>query len=97
MTQETHTFTVNWQGITLSVAYHPKSFLSFAHLEVRSLHPARAPLPITETGYRSHFLDRAEIEAFGGPETYVRAWLDDRAQTPEWRPHMERSRQGSLF
>lgn len=97
MTQETQTFTIDWQGITLSVTYHPRRFLSCAHLEIRSLRPEWAQLPITETGYRSHFLDRAEIDAFGGPAPYVLAWLDDRARTPEWRDHIERSRQGSLF
>ncbi len=35
--------------------YTPLQWKTIAHLEIRSIKPERAPLPITETGYRSHF------------------------------------------
>ena len=38
--------------------------------------PSGAVLPITETGYRSHFLAATEVIAAGGPVRYVLAWLD---------------------
>ena len=43
------------------------------------------PLPITETGYRSHFPHPADVEHLGGPVAYVEAWLDAMAQSKAWR------------
>ncbi len=44
-----------------------------------------APLPVTETGYRSHFIQVGLVEATGGPAAYVRRWLDEEARRPVWR------------
>lgn len=97
--------TFDWQGITLEVTYEPDWLnmgdrdpnLGHAHLEIRAIKPERAPLPITETGYRSHFLHPGEIDLLGGPVAYVQTWLDEMAQSREWRDYEERSRQLSLF
>jgi hypothetical protein len=92
--------TIDWQGITLSVGYEPhwlgKPNLA-AHLEIHVIAPEGALLPITNTGYRSHFTRCEEIEAAGGPLEFVRTWLDDAARSPEWRRHCEAARQLSLF
>ncbi|MBI1262751.1 MAG: hypothetical protein GC184_13615 [Rhizobiales bacterium] len=104
MTKQCHIIieTIDWQGIALSVAYEP-NWLSMegeytvAHLQIEAVAPERAPLPITETGYRSHFLSPEEITEAGGAVAYARAWLDYAAQSPEWRKHMEAARQMSLF
>jgi uncharacterized membrane-anchored protein len=53
-------------------------------LEVRVIEPERAPLPITDTGYRSHFLLAGIVEEAGGPAAYVRCWLDEAARHPRW-------------
>jgi hypothetical protein len=58
---------------------------------------ARAPLPITETGYRSHFISKDMIEAAGGPETYVEAWLNDAATSRGWIEQEADIRQYALF
>lgn len=95
----------DWQGITIEVVYEPNwlnianrdSDLPSAHLDIRSVKPERAPLPITETGYRSHFLHPEAIEEVGGPVAYVEAWLNDMARSSEWREYQGRSRQLSLF
>lgn len=89
-----------WQGITLEVCYCPKwgahfDGMGFAHLEIRSENCA--VLPITETGYKSHFLPATEIDDQGGPVAYVEAWLDHAAQSAEWKEHVRQSRQLSLF
>lgn len=98
MTQQIQSFTIDWQGITLSVTYDPAAFGgATSHLEVRSIAPERARLPITETGYRSHFLPPGCIEQQGGPIAYLLAWLDAAAKQREWRDYQEQSRQGSLF
>jgi hypothetical protein len=70
---------------------------ALAHLEIEATQPARAPLPITETGYRSHFERADNIEAAGGPEAFARAWLDHEAGRPAWIEQRETARQGSLF
>lgn len=98
------TETLNWEGITIEVSYEAEwlgfrrgSDMAVAHLQVRSVAPERVPLPITETGYRSHFVYREEIEVAGGPVAYILAWLNHRADSREWRDYIEASRQLSLF
>lgn len=97
--------TLDWQGITVEIVYEPNWLnianrdcdLPSAHLDIRSIKPERAPLPITETGYRSHFLHPGEIDLLGGPVAYVQTWLDEMAESREWQDYQERSRQFSLF
>ena len=96
MNKETHKFT--WQGIEIEVSYTPEWYAPFAHLEIKSINPECAPLPITETGYLSRFHQQGTIEAHeGGVLGQVTAWLDEEAQKPEWQAHIEASRQGGLF
>jgi hypothetical protein len=91
-----HRFT--WQGIEIEASYWPIKWGITAHLEIRSIHPERAPLPITETGYRSHFHPCGTVEANGGDVVaQVTAWLDEEAAKPAWRRYVEASRQLSLF
>ena len=101
----TQRFQMRWQGIVIEVRYCAGYSASYeevyghvlAHLEIEALQPAHAPLPISETGYRSHF-DRVDnIEAAGGPEVFARAWLDHDAAGPAWKAQQETARQGSLF
>lgn len=69
-----------------------------ADLEICSIAPERAPLPITSTGYRSHFHAPGTVEALGGDVVaQVIAWLDEEATKPGWRAYVETSRQGELF
>jgi hypothetical protein len=49
-----------WLGMPPS-QYHP------THLQIEAVQPPREPLPITETGYKSHFVAIEAIEAAGGP------------------------------
>lgn len=99
------TAVIEWQGITIEIVYEPNwlnlsredSDLTAAHLDIRSIAPERAPLPITETGYRSHFLHPNEIAELGGPVAYVEAWLNDMAQSADWAKQEARRRQLTLF
>lgn len=70
---------------------------SMAHLEIESISPARAPLPITTTGYRSHFINRDNVEQMGGPEAYVEAWIEEMSHTRTWRETAAAARQLALF
>jgi hypothetical protein len=92
----------NWDGIEIEIRWNP-DYLAFegrpdmAHLEIESIRPARAPLPMTETGYRSHFIQPDEVERFGGPEAYVEAWITELAGTAAWHQTDAASRQLALF
>jgi len=95
---------IDWQGMSLSVDYEPDwlnmgraSAFSTAHLQIRTINPERAPLPFTETGYRSHFLSAEAVDQAGGPVAYVTAWLEHDAALPEWRKRLAEWRQLSLF
>jgi len=88
---------IDWQGITLSVDYTPDRYgTGVHHLEIRVLQPLGAILPVTDTGYRSHFFSE-EVEPYGGPAGYVRDWLDRHAASPEWKRQELASRQLRLF
>lgn len=92
----------NWNGIEIEIRWIADyckfdDGQSMAHLEVQSIKPDRAPLPITETGYRSHFIFRNEVEHMGGPEAYVEAWIDEVSRTADWHETAIASKQLALF
>jgi hypothetical protein len=92
----------NWNGIEIEIRWIA-DYVSFddgqsmAHLEVESVKPKHAPLPITETGYRSHFINRSNVDHMGGPEAYVEAWINEMSRTHAWRETAVASRQLALF
>ena len=96
--QQPQTYRFQWQGIEIEATYCPIRWGVIAHLEIESIRPARAPLPITETGYKSHYHTCGTVEANGGDVVaQIVAWLDEEAAKPEWRAHVAKSRQGELF
>ena len=95
---------LTWQAYEIEVRYDPDPFNlvslhqeAMAHVEIRTLKPEKAPLPITETGYRSHFTPTGNIDEYDSVEDFVRAWLDHEAQSEEWKITQESARQLSLF
>lgn len=94
---------IDWNGITVEVSYEPNWLgLSIggepvAHLQLQSVKPERAELPVTETGYRSLFISANRVAEEGGPLTYARLWLDCEAGHPAWTARQEAARQFSLF
>ncbi|MDH4745869.1 hypothetical protein OMP43_17730 [Sphingomonas sp. CBMAI 2297] len=92
------TYRFIWRGIEIEARYWPLKWGVTAHLEIESVMPARARLPITNTGYRSHFHPVGTVEAGGGyVVAQVTAWLDEEAAKPGWQTYIEASRQGELF
>ncbi len=90
------TFEEEWQGITLTIRYEPDWLGGLsAHLQVESA--GRVALPITETGYRSHFCSPVSIEEEGGPVAYVMAWIKAEAETAVWIEAQAKAAQLSLF
>jgi len=95
---EAQTYYFTWRGIEIEVTYTPLKWKTIAYLEVRAVSPERAPLPITETGYRSHFHQPGTIEKPGGDVVaQVIAWLDEEAKSRAWRRREEAARQLPLF
>lgn len=92
------TYTLPWRNITIRAIYEPARWNVIAHLEIETIDPPRAPLPITETGYRSHFHPIGTIEETGLTviET-ITSWLNEEARSKAWKEHEERSRQGNFF
>jgi hypothetical protein len=89
---------ITWQGIHITVRHCPRWLSSSAdyHVQHIELHVAdKEPLPVTETGYRSHFLCGEDaLSAFNNdPVAFVTAWLDHEAKARGW----QRDRQLSLF
>lgn len=102
MTRSIETHTITWRGIVIDIHYEAcwlgsDGPFSTAHLQVDVKRPERAPLPFTETGYRSHFTPAATIEDAGGPVEFVLAWLEHEAKSPAWKKQEEVARQMSLF
>lgn len=92
----------NWNGIEIEIRWqshyvHFEDNQWMAHLEVESVSPKRAPLPITETGYRSHFIHAEAVEREGGPEAYVDLWIAEMAGNAAWRETATASKQLALF
>jgi hypothetical protein len=103
MSRHIETFQIIWNGIAIEIRWEPHwlnlSSLGHdtAHLEIESIAPECAPLPITETGYRSHFTSVEVVAAYGGPVAYVEAWLETESQAPDWRRNEQERRQLTLF
>ncbi len=94
--------TTLWRGIEIEIRVDPKWLwpTPTAHLELQTLHPENARLPLTETGYRSHFIPYAEddppFDDINDAEAMVLAWLDKEAAKPDWREAEAKRAQLSL-
>ena len=87
-----------WQGRTIEITHEPNWLnMHHDHIEVRTLTPAKDPLPITQTGYRSHFVDPEQLAEHGGPNAFVRQWLNHEAASPAWKKTEAKALQGDLF
>lgn len=98
-------FTINWQGYEIQISYAASAYKAFeriygygmSHIELETLTPERAALPITETGYRSIHIAAPQLEEAGGVEAMIINALDEAAQKREWKEAELARRQLSLF
>lgn len=91
---EKQTFTFLWNGIEVSVSVASDWLNSeTVHLEIR----APEKLPITETGYRSHFMPMEIWHAVEDVETLITNWLEEEAKSKAWKAHWEDRKQLKLF
>jgi hypothetical protein len=69
-------YRLDWKGQGITIRWCPEWLGGdTAHLEIVTTD--RRPHPISETGYRSHFVPRGQVEAAGGPVAFVAAWLEE--------------------
>ena len=100
MTDKNIKSTLLWRGIKIVIDYksnyfESKSGFSIAHLDITTEN--RVPLPFTESGYRSHFLDAGELEEYGTPTDFVKAWLEETANSKKWKEQERKRNQLLLF
>jgi len=96
---------IDWKGITVEISYEPNWMGGLteafgeplAHLQIQSVSPERAALPVTETGYRSAFVVGSVVTSEGGPVAFVRDWLDEAADDAAWKRVQDEERQLALF
>jgi hypothetical protein len=84
-------YEITWRGITIEILYKPPFARFYVEhpigtLQVKSIQPSKARLPITKTGCVSRVVQGVDIEAQGGPVAYVLAWLEfETAKSAKWR------------
>jgi hypothetical protein len=91
-------FTISVEGQEMRVRYEPNwaRFASYAHIEFLSTQEPRRRIPVSATGYRSHFSPMADVESFATVEEYAHelalAIMRDKGPVDD-----EDEAQGSLF
>ena len=66
------TFTLVVEGQEMIVQYQANWMTDVGHFEFRSPHEPPRRIPVSETGYRSHFASMGEVEASPSPQDYAR-------------------------
>jgi hypothetical protein len=66
------TFTITIDAQEMIVDYEPHWMTDVGHFEFRSPREPRRPIPISETGYCSHFAGMADVEAAASPQDFAR-------------------------
>jgi len=94
-TQNTIFKTIVWRGTRIEITYVTGYFSGMDHIEIHTEN--RMPIPITETGYKSHFFPTGGLGEFQTTVDYVRAWLEHEAKSKAWNAQEFASRQLSLF
>lgn len=66
------------------------------HLEIESV-PKHVPHPLSQTGYRSHFIGQAKLKSAGSTAAFVTRWLDEVTKPKAHGDREAQQRQGDLF
>lgn len=87
-----------WCGVEMSATHSPNYISAgWSHIELRVVKPKGRPVPITDTGYLSHFLDEADLKVAGGAVAFFRAWLDREADSKAYKAALAKWHQLDLF
>ncbi len=83
---------INWRGtdiqITTSTPIYSNSFKEvygyhLINIEVKTINPEKAPLPITNTGYKSVHITEPELQSCGGSVKLILDEINASANSPE--------------
>ena len=92
-----------WQGIPITIRHHSnwsnayEKIQEFCMTHTEIIRDDGKQLPMTETGYRSHFMDERQFEDYDDVIDYVTRWLDDKAQSKAWKKYIANQNQLKLF
>ena len=79
-------YTADWAG----------GEFAYGHFEFRSPHEPAARIPVSETGYLSHFAPMSDIRVAASPEDYARSFVETVVGLGRKGAHSDQ-RQLSLF
>ena len=74
---------IEWQGRPIRISYHPNYFDGMAHVEIYS--GDKVLLPITETGYKSHFFATDNPPSMEEIIPMIVDWLNREARSKKWQ------------
>lgn len=81
------TFTIVVEAQPMLVAYEPRGLAAgYAHFEFRSLHNPPSRIPVSETGYLSHFAATRDVTRARSPQNYARAVVLAKLNSTQTRP-----------
>ncbi|WP_298959468.1 hypothetical protein [uncultured Roseibium sp.] len=85
-----------WQDRSVRLIYEPRRWSAIDHVTIKS--EDGDPLPITETGFKSHYFGPYDpILTMDEVQTMVIEWLNTEALSKQWQTYLAQSRQLSLF
>jgi hypothetical protein len=95
MMHDAETYQLEWQSIPIEISFKPDWLgMGFtAHIEVK----ANEPLPFTDPGYRSIFLNPDIVSRQGGAVAFVTGYLEEESTEPAWKQYQTERQQLSLF
>jgi hypothetical protein len=81
------TFRITVEAQPMVVSYDPRWLKSnYAHFEFRSPHRPARRIPVSETGYKSHFATMDDVKAAGGPQGFAREFAFAVLRSKQSRP-----------
>lgn len=96
-------FKIVWRGIPITIKFNPnwskayKDIQGFAMTHTEIIQDDRKPLPITNTGYTSRFMDERDFEDYPDITAYILEWLNHEAQSKSWKAYVIDQNQLKLF
>ena len=87
--------TITWRGIRMEITHVGTYSAGMDHIEIHTEN--KTPIPITETGYKSHFFPTGSYAEYDTAEAFVVAWLEAEADSKEWVAKELAAQQMSLF
>lgn len=75
-----------WRGVEIEVRSEANWLnTGLTHIEIETM--PRTPLPMTETGYRSHFIDPGVLAEYWNAEDFVQQWVEESAK--DWSGQLQ--------